>query len=145
MVANTSTSQKHRVLIVVAVACLVLGLALLGYGLVREAPKRVARTKCAGSNQTVTTDTIVRLVGNHPNRNSGRADPNGKTLSYSWELNFLDAPNDSAANLSDLTGPVTSFIADVPGTFQATLWITNNNAPFIYCRTPDTVKILVKD
>ena len=128
-----------------AITCLVLALGLFGYGLIREAPKRIAGAKCAGPNQTVYVDTTVQLVGNHPTRNSGRADPDGTNLNYRWELSFLDKPNTSNAKLTNSTGEQASFVADVPGTFQATLWVTNNNAPFIYCRSPDTVKILVKD
>lgn len=145
LVTHSSNSQKRVVVIVTTIACLALALGLFGYGLIREAPKRVAGTKCAGPDQTVDVDSVVQLVGNHPTRNSGRVDPNGTTLNYRWELSFLNNPNNSNTNLKNPSGAETSFVADVPGTFQATLWVTNNAEPFIYCRTPDTVKILVKD
>jgi hypothetical protein len=145
LVINSTNSQKRRVILVVTVACLILGLVAFGYGILREAPKRIARIRCAGSDQTVRIGEIVHLVGNHPSRNSGRADPNGKNLSYSWRLQFLDYPNDSGTNLSNSTGPETSFIADVAGTFEATLVVKDVTSPFLYCRTPDKVKILVKD
>ena len=132
-------------IIVITISCLILALGLFGYGLIREAPKRVAGAKCAGPDQTVYVDSVVQLVGNHSTRNSGRVDPDGTTLNYSWELSFLKNPNNSNANLKNPTDAEASFVADVPGTFQATLWVTNNNEPFIYCRSPDTVKILVKD
>ena len=71
----------------------------------------------AGAPQSVVAGSVVTLNG------SDSAAPNGDTLTYSWTL--TSRPSGSAASLSQPTTPTPTFVADVVGTFVATLVVSD--------------------
>jgi len=71
----------------------------------------------AGGNQSVTVDSSVILDG------SASRDPNGDPLSYRWSLTAK--PNGSSASLSLHSSAKPSFIADLAGTYVATLIVND--------------------
>lgn len=82
----------------------------------------------AGPGQFVNIGALVQLDG------SGSTDVDGNLLSYQWTLS---APANSAAALSDPTAVKPTFTADLPGTYQAQLVVTDKNAS----SAPSTVTI----
>ncbi|MGB7904780.1 MAG: c-type cytochrome, partial [Steroidobacteraceae bacterium] len=70
----------------------------------------------AGTARTVTTGTTVALNG------TGSTDPEGAALSYAW---VLQVPNGSSAKLSSGTSSQPSFVADVAGSYTATLTVSD--------------------
>lgn len=74
----------------------------------------------AGTNQSVGTGSKVAL--------SGRAssDANGDTLTYSWT--FTSKPANSTAALLNPTSDVSTFIADMAGTYEASLIVYDGKA-----------------
>jgi len=71
----------------------------------------------AGSAQSVTTGSTVNLDG------SASRDANGDALSYRWSLTAK--PSGSGASLSLSTTAKPSFIADLAGTYVATLIVND--------------------
>lgn len=71
----------------------------------------------AGSNQSVTTATLVTLDG------SASSDANRDALSYAWTLNAK--PAGSVAVLSSGSSPKPTFTADVAGTYVASLLVSD--------------------
>jgi hypothetical protein len=67
----------------------------------------------AGKAQTVVASSAVTLSG------ADSSDADGDTLSYAWTL--TSKPSDSAATLSGATTATPTFVADIPGTYVATL------------------------
>ncbi len=82
----------------------------------------------AGLDRSVITATLVTLNA------SGSADPDGDLLTYSWSLK---KPNGSSATLSQTTSLTPTFTADVDGTYQATLVVSDG----LHVSASDTVVI----
>ncbi len=81
---------------------------------------------------SVATGVSINLDG------SGSSDPNGDTLSFAWSLS---TPPGSAASLSGPTTATPSFVADVAGTYLATLVVNDgevNSAPASVAITANT-------
>ncbi|MDH4167125.1 MAG: DUF5666 domain-containing protein [Gammaproteobacteria bacterium] len=70
----------------------------------------------AGTARTVTTGTTVALNG------TGSSDPEGAALTYAW---VLQVPGGSSASLSSATISQPSFVADVAGSYTATLTVSD--------------------
>jgi hypothetical protein len=73
----------------------------------------------AGNAQSVSAGSLVTLNGQSSYDTNSPALP----LSYSWTL--LTKPLSSAAALSNASGAIASFTADIPGTYQAMLTVSN--------------------
>lgn len=71
----------------------------------------------AGSDQKVTTESIVTLDGSASN------DADGETLTYSWT--FTSKPNGSSADLSNPIIEKPTFTADVAGTYLLNLVVSD--------------------
>jgi len=71
----------------------------------------------AGSPQNVATNSLVMLDG------SASVDPNGTTLTFSWQ--FTSKPVGSGAVLSNSTSIKPTFTADVEGSYSISLVITD--------------------
>ena len=71
----------------------------------------------AGPDQTVNVGDTVTLDG------TGSSDPDGDPLQYSWTL--ATRPSGSAASLSSSTAARPSFVADVSGTYGASLTVSD--------------------
>lgn len=70
-----------------------------------------------GPAVTVNTGAIVQLDG------SASLDPQGKPLSYEWRFRSLPEASQAVINNAAIVNP--SFIADVPGTYEAELVVEN--------------------
>ncbi len=73
----------------------------------------------AGSDQTVVPNTTVQLDG------SASYDPNGQALTHNWS--FSSRPSGSSATLSDPTIEDPTFLADIAGTYEVCLEVTNDD------------------
>ncbi|WP_168210412.1 PKD domain-containing protein [Persicimonas caeni] len=74
----------------------------------------------AGADQSgIPPNTTVQLDG------SNSSDPHGQALSYSW--NFASRPTGSSASFSDPTAESPTFLADVAGTYEACLTVTDSD------------------
>lgn len=85
-------------------------------------PANLPPTANAGPDQSVTTGATVQLSG------SG-SDPEGAVLTFAWSL---AKPANSTAILSSTTAANPTFVADIEGTYTATLTVsdgTNTSAP----------------
>ncbi len=71
----------------------------------------------AGSPQAVTVGAQVVLSG------SGSSDPNGDTLTYSWILSTVPAGSTATLTAANTVSP--TFVADLPGTYIATLIVND--------------------
>jgi hypothetical protein len=87
----------------------------------------------AGLDQTVQVGDTVTLDG------SGSSDADGNDLTYDWTLTQL--PAGSAAALSDSTAVMSTFEADLAGTYEATQVVNDGTDD----STPDTVIITAVD
>lgn len=83
----------------------------------------------AGPNQTVAVGALVTLNG------SGSTDVDGKPLTYSWSL--VAEPPGSQAALSNNRSVVTTFTADLAGSYVAQLMVSDGTN----LSTPSTVTI----
>jgi alpha-tubulin suppressor-like RCC1 family protein len=73
----------------------------------------------AGNAQSVVAGSLVTLNGQSSYDTNSPALP----LSYSWTL--LTRPLSSTAAISNASGAIASFTADIPGTYQAMLMVSN--------------------
>lgn len=89
-----------------------------------------APVAAAGADQAVTAGTTVNLDG------SGSSDADNDPLSYAWSL---QVPAGSSAVLSGADSATPAFVADVVGTYRASL-VVNDGA---VNSAPDTVDIVV--
>jgi len=80
----------------------------------------------AGAAQSVLTGTTATLDG------TGSTDANGDTLTYSW---VLSAPSGSSAALTSSTNAKPSFLADVSGTYVASLIVNDGKANSVVAST----------
>jgi K319L-like, PKD domain/Kelch motif len=76
-------------------------------------------TAYGGDTQEVLVGAAVTLDG------SSSSDPNGDTLSFSWV--FSRTPAGSSAVLSNANSARPSFLADLPGTYTATLTVSDGS------------------
>ena len=83
----------------------------------------------AGAAQAVAIDALVALDG------STSSDANGDTLTFAWVL--TSKPANSKATLSSLTAQRPTFIADVEGTYVATLVVNDGKV----VSAPSTVAV----
>ncbi len=94
-----------------------------GYGLVdafEAAPPPVGNrvpVANAGPDQSVKTGSTVQLNG------TGSYDPDGDTITYSWT--FISTPLGSNATLSSATTATPTFGADVDGTYEVELTVSD--------------------
>ncbi len=86
----------------------------------------------AGSDQTVTTGDTVTLDG------SGSTDAEGDSLAYVWTFS---KPGGSTASLSGTTSVSPTFVADISGTYTATLTVFDG----VYYSSPDEVRVYAND
>ncbi|HSF14476.1 MAG TPA: PKD domain-containing protein [Vicinamibacteria bacterium] len=84
----------------------------------------------AGRDQEVNVGETVTLDG------SDSFDIDGDELAYSWTLTAL--PEGSAAFLSDPTAVMPTFVADVPGVYQAELVVNDGRVD----SAPDAVRVM---
>jgi hypothetical protein len=80
----------------------------------------------AGAAQSVLTGATATLDG------TGSTDANGDTLTYSW---ILSAPTGSLATLTDSTASKPAFLADVTGTYVASLIVSDGKANSVVAST----------
>ena len=80
----------------------------------------------AGAAQSVLTGATATLDG------TGSTDANGDTLTYSW---VLSAPSGSSAALTSSTNAKPSFLADVSGTYVASLIVNDGKANSVVAST----------
>ena len=73
----------------------------------------------AGDNLQATVNSSVPLNG------SGSADPDGGTLTYAWEL--TTRPDGSSASVTSPAQAIATFTPDLPGTYVATLTVTDTD------------------
>ena len=71
----------------------------------------------AGDNRSVVRGATVYING------SGSSDANGDPLTYSWS--FASRPDGSTTDFIDSTSPLTSFIADIAGTYVISLVVND--------------------
>jgi hypothetical protein len=96
-----------------------------GYGLVNAvnaappAPANRAPVADAGPDQNVITGATVQLDG------SASYDPDGNSITYSWEL--VSKPQGSAAGLSNVNDERPTFVADVAGTYLVNLTVSDGS------------------
>jgi MYXO-CTERM domain-containing protein len=87
----------------------------------------------AGSDQRVAVGDPVVLDG------SRSADPDGDPLQYAWTL--VTRPSGSAAALTSSTSASPRFVADVAGTYEVSLTVTDGFAT----SAPDSVRITAEE
>lgn len=84
----------------------------------------------AGSGQTVEVGDTVRLDG------SGSYDPGGESLGYAWSFRIL--PSGSSASMSNPASVSPSFVADLEGTYEVNLVVSDSTSS----SEPDTTVII---
>lgn len=93
------------------------GLGVLASGSCPKEASNSAPIARTGVTQNVQVGTLVFLDG------SASTDPENSALTYKWSL--TSKPAGSAADLAPLASPQPSFIADVEGTYSATLVVSD--------------------
>jgi chitinase len=73
----------------------------------------------AGSDQTVTVNTMVTLDG------TGSSDPDNDPLAYLWQIQ--DKPDGSTITLSSTTAGKPTFVPDKEGDYVFALTVTDSN------------------
>lgn len=126
-------TRLHRLL---PILCLSLLLPACGGG-GGGTPKPVAD---AGTDQTVEMGSTVTL-----DASGSSTERDGATLSYTWTL--VDKPDNSSAELSGTTTEEPSFVADLPGTYEADLVVSDgteessHDRVIVTATNPDPVAI----
>ncbi len=87
----------------------------------------------AGSDQSVTVGDPVILDG------SGSTDPDGDRLQYAWTL--VTRPGGSAAALNSTTSASPRFVADVAGTYEVSLTVSDGTET----SSPDSVRVTAQE
>lgn len=103
--------------VLLAIGCSLIVASCGGGG---SATTNVAPIANAGAAQDVFIGSVVTLDG------SASSDANGDPLTYAWTLTAK--PSGSAANLSSVTATKPTFLADVAGTYIATLVVNDGKA-----------------
>ena len=80
-------------------------------------PANQAPVADAGTDQTVNVEDTVQLDG------TGSYDPDGDPITYSWA--FVSMPTDSTATLSGADTATPTFVADVEGTYEVELTVSD--------------------
>ena len=80
-------------------------------------PANQAPVADAGTDQTVNVGDTVQLDG------TGSYDPDGDPITYSWA--FVSMPTDSTATLSGADTATPTFVADVEGTYEVELTVSD--------------------
>ncbi|MEE9248458.1 MAG: PKD domain-containing protein [Dehalococcoidia bacterium] len=94
-----------------------------------EAAPNAAPTADAGADQAVTTEDTVQLDG------AGSSDPENDSLTYTWTLSVPEGSTNATLSNANIVNP--TFIADVDGTYVATLVVSDGTSD----SEPDTVEI----
>lgn len=84
----------------------------------------------AGPDQTVAVEATVTLTG------AGSYDVNGNSLTYAWTLTSV--PEGSTATLTGATTVGPTFVADLAGTYVASLVVNDGTVN----SSPDTVSVV---
>ena len=108
-------NNKSRIFVIVCTSLVLL--ACGGGGESTPTAPNVAPVANAGADQSVLTNAAVTLDG------SASSDANGDALAYAWTL--TSKPQGSTAILSSATSAKTTFTADLPGTFVASLIVSD--------------------
>jgi hypothetical protein len=87
----------------------------------------------AGPNETVTPGSAVTLDG------SGSTDPDGDPLQFAWTM--TTRPSGSSASLSSSSTALPRFTADLAGTYEIALVVTDGT----HTSEPDTVRVTADD
>ena len=93
-------------------------------------PPNANPTANAGPDQSVTAGATVNLAGTG-------SDPEGGALGFAWS--FVSRPAGSAATITNANAANASFVADLAGTFEVRLTVTDNQG----ATATDTVVIQV--
>jgi len=119
-VIDTSTNME--------VATLAVGFGPIGVAIAGPAPVNAAPTAVAGADQSIHAGTTVYLDG------GASSDDNtaSANLVYAWSFS-LQPPFSTSTLVADPTDPgnpaKVSFLADVAGTYELTLEVTDDGAP----------------
>ncbi len=82
-------------------------------------PTNTTPVASAGSDQAVTSGSTVSLSG------AQSSDEDGDTLSYTWS--FSSVPSGSSASLSSTSSSETTFVADIDGSYVASLVVNDGS------------------
>jgi hypothetical protein len=114
-----ATMRKVRLAFFLLLACATVGLLACGGG-DGDGTTNTAPVADAGADQSVTICSTAALNG------SGSSDAEGDALTFNWSL--VTAPAGSLAEISGASSANASFMPDVPGTYVASLTVSDGTA-----------------